>query len=100
MIMENSKNLPIAIIGAGPVGLAAASHVMDRGMTPIIFEAGEEAGYAVRKWEHVRLFSPWKFNMDRAAVKLLENHDWQRPDPPLKLHDPSTKMARISPLEV
>lgn len=79
--MENSRNLPIAIIGAGPVGLAAASHVIDRGMTPIIFEEGEEAGHAVRKWEHVRLFSPWKFNMDKAAEKLLKKNDWEKPNP-------------------
>ena len=28
---------PVAIIGAGPVGLAAAAHVMSRGGTPLVF---------------------------------------------------------------
>ena len=30
----------VAIIGAGPVGLAAAAHVLERGLTPIVLEAG------------------------------------------------------------
>ena len=79
--MESIKDLPIAVIGAGPVGLAAASHVIERGGTPIIFEAGPEAGHAIRQWEHVQLFSPWKYNMDKAAVKLLKTNGWQEPDP-------------------
>ena len=32
----------VAIIGAGPVGLAAAAHVLERGLTPIVLEAGDE----------------------------------------------------------
>ncbi|MBV5270334.1 MAG: NAD(P)-binding domain-containing protein, partial [Afipia sp.] len=50
----------VAIIGAGPVGLAAAAHVMERGMEPIVLEAGPTAGHAVRQWKHVQLFSPWE----------------------------------------
>ena len=30
-----TNRLPIAIIGAGPVGLAAASHLLERGETPL-----------------------------------------------------------------
>ncbi|NBC67066.1 MAG: NAD(P)-binding domain-containing protein [Bacteroidetes bacterium] len=78
--MKNLNKLPIAIIGAGPVGLAAAAHIIDRGLKPIIFEAGSEAGYAIRQWEHVRLFSPWKYNTDRAAEKILKDHAWEEPD--------------------
>jgi len=48
----------VAVIGAGPVGLAAAAHLLERGLQPIVLEAGPEAGYAVRKWQHVQLFSP------------------------------------------
>ena len=31
---------PAAIIGAGPVGLAAAAHLLARGIEPLVFEAG------------------------------------------------------------
>ena len=71
----------VAIIGAGPVGLAAASHVMERGMSPIVLEAGVSAGSAVRQWKHVQLFSPWEYNVDKAAARLLSATGWNSPDP-------------------
>jgi thioredoxin reductase len=74
-----NKLLPVAVIGAGPVGLAAAAHLIERGETPIIFEAGEEIGLNVRTWSHVRMFSPWKLITDQASVRLLEAHGWQMP---------------------
>jgi thioredoxin reductase len=74
-------NLPIAIIGAGPVGLAAAAHVLARGATPLVLEAGESAGASVRKWGHVRLFSPWRYNIDSASERLLAEVGWVAPDP-------------------
>lgn len=73
--------LPIAVIGAGPVGLAAAAHLVQRGETPLVFEAGAEIAAAVRSWGHVRLFSPWRWCVDAAAVALLEAQGWQHPDP-------------------
>ncbi len=71
----------VAIIGAGPVGLAAAAHVMERGMMPIVLEAGHAAGASVREWGHVQLFSPWEYNIDKAAARLLEPTGWNSPDP-------------------
>ena len=70
----------VAIVGAGPVGLAAAAHALERGMTPIVLEAGPEVGHAVRQWGHVRMFSPWTYNIDRAANRLLEKAGWNKPD--------------------
>jgi cation diffusion facilitator CzcD-associated flavoprotein CzcO len=35
---------PVAIIGAGPVGLAAAAHLASRNMPFIVFEAGRSVG--------------------------------------------------------
>ncbi|MGM0588073.1 MAG: FAD-dependent oxidoreductase [Bacteroidota bacterium] len=78
--MKNEQ-LPVAIIGGGPVGLAAAAHLLDRGEEPIVFEAGPEPAYAIKQWQHVRLFSPWEFNVDQAAAQLLEEHGWSAPDP-------------------
>jgi hypothetical protein len=71
----------VAIIGAGPVGLAAAAHVLERGLQPIVLEAGPAAGHAVRQWQHVQLFSPWEYNVDRAAGRLLQAEGWNSPDP-------------------
>lgn len=71
----------IAIIGAGPVGLAAAAHAVERGMTPVILERGPTVAYAVKQWSHVPMFSPWAFNIDSAAERLLMTTGWNRPSP-------------------
>lgn len=73
--------LPVAVIGAGPVGLAATAHLIERGETPIVFEAGTEIAANVRSWGHVPLFSPWRWCVDKAAVALLEQAGWQHPTP-------------------
>ena len=69
--------LPVAVLGAGPVGLAAAAHLRERGIPFVVLEQGATAGDAVRRWGHIRLFSPWEHVVDRAAVRLLG--DWQEP---------------------
>src|SRR5258706_7605925 len=71
----------VAIIGAGPVGLAAAAHLLERGLRPILLEAGDSVGHAVRQWGHVQLFSPWEYNIDRAAARLLAPTGWNSPEP-------------------
>jgi thioredoxin reductase len=74
------SSLPVVIIGAGPVGLAAAAHVLSRQLTPLVLEAGPAVGAGIRRWGHVRVFSPWRFNVDTAAADLLARHGWTRPD--------------------
>jgi thioredoxin reductase len=71
----------VAIIGAGPVGLAAAAHVLERGLRPIVLEAGDSVGHAVRQWGHIQMFSPWECNIDRAAARLLASTGWNSPEP-------------------
>lgn len=71
----------VAILGAGPVGLAAAAHVLERGLQPLILERGAAVGHAVRAWGHVPMFSNWRYNIDRAAARRLEQTGWQAPDP-------------------
>src|SRR3546814_20412088 len=34
-------DLPVVVIGAGPVGLAAAAHLVERGLRPLVLERGE-----------------------------------------------------------
>jgi cation diffusion facilitator CzcD-associated flavoprotein CzcO len=74
------EKLPVAVIGAGPIGLAAAAHLLARGETPVVLEAGEAAGASIRQWSHVRLFSPWKYLVDPTVRELLEEGGWTAPD--------------------
>ncbi|MHA7306487.1 FAD-dependent oxidoreductase [Arthrobacter sp. TMN-49] len=76
---DHRNDLPVAIIGAGPVGLATAANLIERGLTPLIFETGEHVGAAIRKWGHIRLFSPWRHNIDPASRRLLEPTGWIEP---------------------
>ena len=72
--------LPVAVIGAGPVGLAAAAHLIRYRQPFVVLESGVEAGAAVREWSHVRTFSPWRYMVDAAAAGLLEPIGWSRPN--------------------
>jgi len=73
--------LPVVVIGAGPIGLAAAAELRERGLPVRVFEAGNAAGAAVREWGHVRLFSPWSELVDPAAARLLTATGWAAPEP-------------------
>ncbi|WP_371582408.1 NAD(P)-binding domain-containing protein [Streptomyces sp. NBC_01314] len=76
----STEALPVVVIGAGPAGLAAAAHLTERGLTPLVLETGTAAGGAVREWGHVRLFSTWSELVDPAAEKLLAPTGWTAPD--------------------
>jgi thioredoxin reductase len=76
-----SSSLPVVIIGAGPVGLAAAAHTLSRGLTPLVLEAGDRVGAGMRRWAHVRMFSPWEFNIDARSAELLAAQGWSAPNP-------------------
>ncbi len=77
--MTNRSDLPVVVIGAGPQGLAAAAHLLERGLRPLVLEAGDGPGAAVAEWGHVRLFSEWPELVDRAAQRLLEPTGWAAP---------------------
>src|SRR5688500_7270252 len=72
-------DLPVAVIGAGPVGLAAAARLIERGITPLILEAGAAVGAHLADYGHVRLFSPWRYNIDRAMAAMLARSGWTAP---------------------
>jgi len=76
-----TADTPVVIIGAGPVGLAAAAHLAERGLPFLVLEAGPQAGYSVLSWGHVQLFSPWRYSLDKAALRLLEPTGWKSPAP-------------------
>jgi hypothetical protein len=75
------SGLPVVVIGAGPVGLAAAAHLLDRGLEPLVLEAGPQVGANIAQWGHVRLFSPWCLALDPVSVRLLDQAGWTGPDP-------------------
>ncbi|SFB42693.1 Thioredoxin reductase [Amycolatopsis marina] len=73
-------DLPVVVVGAGPVGLAAAAELAERGLVPLVLERGEHAGATVAQWRHVRLFSRWAEVVAPAARRLLESRGWRHPD--------------------
>jgi thioredoxin reductase len=77
--MEAKQTLPVAVIGAGPVGLAAAAHLEVRGIPFILFEGGATVASNVLSWKHIRVFSPWRYNIDKAARQLLTKSGWVGP---------------------
>lgn len=74
------SHLPTVIIGAGPVGLAAAAHLNAYNQRFLLLEKGYQAGSNILEWGHVRLFSPWEFNIDQTTRKLLLQTNWSEPD--------------------
>ncbi|HEX7927620.1 MAG TPA: FAD-dependent oxidoreductase, partial [bacterium] len=100
------SQLPVAVVGAGPVGLAAAAHLVQRGLTPLVLEQGAAVAQAMREWAHVRVFSPWRYNLDAAAMVLLAETGWTVPDPEAlptggdivsRYLDPLARHPRIAP---
>lgn len=80
-----TRELPLVVVGAGPIGLAAAAHAQSRGLPTVVLEAGPTAGSSVHEWGHVRLFSAWSELVDPAAGALLAGSStggsaWTRPD--------------------
>jgi len=79
--MDNT-HLPVAIIGAGPVGLAAAAHLLARGLKPLILEAGPKAGSSIEEWAHVKMHYHvtrivndcfWSFSTCRNRLKTTQS---------------------------
>jgi SAM-dependent methyltransferase/thioredoxin reductase len=79
--MTDTTQRRIAVIGAGPIGLAAAAHLVAKGEAPVVLEAGESVGAQVLAWAHVQVFSPWRYNVDPVAGALLRASGWKEPDP-------------------
>lgn len=70
---------PVVVVGAGPVGLAAAAELVERDLDVVVLERGAAAGAAVSEWGHVRLFSQWSELVAPAAARLLDVRGWIRP---------------------
>ena len=68
------------MIGGGPVGLAAAAHLLSRGLPVKVYESGPAVGSNLRDWGHVRVFTPWRYCVDQASTALLRRRGWRMPD--------------------
>src|SRR5689334_13126208 len=78
-MMTALERLPVAVIGAGPIGLAAAAHLIAAGLPVKVYEAGAAIGANIRDWGHVRIFTPWRHCVDTASTSLLERNGWRSP---------------------
>lgn len=61
----------VAILGAGPIGLEAALAAAARGLDFTVYEAASTVGGHVRRWAHVRTFTPWDMNVSERVRAAL-----------------------------
>lgn len=71
----------IAVIGAGPIGLETALAALERGHEVEVFERGS-VGESVRRWGHVRMFTPFGMNVSERGMKRLmqTRKDFPKPE--------------------
>ena len=93
-----NKTYPVAILGAGPVGLAAAAHLSLAGEAFIVLEKGADVAENIKSWQHVRLFSPWQYNVDKAAKQLLLKSRWVMPEEDILPTGQEIREAYLQPL--
>ncbi len=79
--MKSMNELPVAVIGAGPIGLSAAANLIERGIPVRVYEAGSTVGANLRDWGHVRIFTTWDQSIDPASRRLLEASGWKLAKP-------------------
>lgn len=79
--MKAPATLPVVVIGAGPVGLAAAAHLLARGIEAVVIERASDVGGHLQEFGHIRLFSPWRYNLDKVMRARLLESGWTEPDP-------------------
>jgi thioredoxin reductase len=60
----------LAVIGGGPIGIAAAVGALDRGFDVVVLEKGS-VGDALSSWGSARFFSPLSMNVSARMRELL-----------------------------
>lgn len=76
---QRALDLPIIVLGAGPIGLAATARLRARALPFLVLEVGAAVGASIREWGHVKLFSPWRYLVDGESSRLLSRAGWQAP---------------------
>jgi thioredoxin reductase len=59
--MQHGRAKRVIVVGAGPIGLAAALGARDRGFDVTVLEA-EDVGASLRRWGATRFFTPQRMN--------------------------------------
>jgi thioredoxin reductase len=77
--LPETSRRSLAIVGAGPIGLEAASIALEMGFDAHVFERGDVGAHALA-WGHVRMFTPWRMNIGPASARLLARHGWPAPE--------------------
>lgn len=72
--MDSIMTTPIAIIGAGPIGLALAAKLSKSKTDFILLEKGKSVGANILEWGQVELFSTWENSVDKDAQTILEKN--------------------------
>lgn len=72
-LMEETPNRTLAVIGAGPIGIEAALRGLSVDFDVHVYERGS-IGENIRRWGHVRMFSPWKMNRSSLGKRMLEEN--------------------------
>lgn len=70
----------LAIVGLGPIGLEMAVAALEAGWQVTGIERGRIASN-VRRWGHVRFFSPWAMNVSTRGLGVLKERGLAAPDP-------------------
>jgi dimethylaniline monooxygenase (N-oxide forming) len=71
--MPRSTDRRVAVIGAGPGGLAAAKHLLETGLTPLVLEAADDIG---GQWhaagEHSAIWPGMRTNTSRTTTAFSD----------------------------
>jgi hypothetical protein len=62
----------IAILGAGPTGIEAALAAAESGHPFTLYEEAPAAAGSLRRWGHVRMFTPWEMSVSPRVRRRLE----------------------------
>jgi hypothetical protein len=69
--MNMPDNRRVVVIGAGPVGIEAALYARMCGLSVTVYEQGE-VGEHLKHWGHVRMFTPWSWNVSTLGMQVLQ----------------------------
>jgi thioredoxin reductase len=70
--MSKVAPLRVAVLGAGPIGLEAALYAKACGLAVTVYDRGAIAEH-LRRWGHVRMFTPFGLNSTSLGLKTLRH---------------------------
>src|SRR5947208_2367074 len=77
-VMPRTESPRLAILGAGPVGLEAALYAATLQLPFTVYEQGQ-VGEHLRRWGHVKLFSPFGMNATPLGLASLRQQGVELP---------------------